>query len=324
MKKIIAILILSVALVSCYEDYIEDFDYSAIYFPNPIDVRTVVVGEGLKVNLGATLGGVMENKLDRTINFSIDNSLITSDLLNSMKTSTYTFIKNAVAGVTELQSLPANYYTLSNSNQIVIRKGWHTGTVTLKVDSTAFLSDPETVMAKYVLSLYINSADADKILETNRSLKVGIKYEHMLFGNYLHGGITTVKDASGATIKTIPYYTTRSQGDTKIWQVTTLSPNSVVTNGYSDKTSPSTKELVLTLSGTNITLGSADGSTNTYEADGTNTYNGARLLQERKILLNYRYTVGTDTYYCQDTLTFRNRIRDGVNEWQDENPSHYE
>ncbi len=66
MKKILAILILSVALVSCYEDYINDFDYTAIYFPNPIDVRTVVVGEGLKVNLGAALGGVMENEFDRT------------------------------------------------------------------------------------------------------------------------------------------------------------------------------------------------------------------------------------------------------------------
>jgi hypothetical protein len=145
----------------------------------------------------------------------------------------------------------------------------------------------------------------------------------MLFGNYLHGGVTTVKDASGTTINTIKYITSRTQGDTKIWQLTTLSPNSVMTNGYSDKTSTSKKELVLTLNGTNITVGSATGSTNTYEANGSNTYNGAKLLQDRKILLNYKYTVGTDTYYCQDTLTFRNRIRDGVNEWQDENPSHY-
>ena len=31
-----------------------------------------------------------------------------------------------------------------------------------------------------------------------------------------------------------------------------------------------------------------------------------------------------NTCYAQDTLTFRNRLRDGVNEWQDENPSHYQ
>ena len=324
MKKILIILILSVAMVSCYEDYIKDFDYSAIYFPNPVDVRTVVVGEGLKVNLGAALGGVMENLIDRKVDFKIDNSLITPALLVSMKSSTYAFIKNSVSGVTELQPLPTNYYTLSNPNQIIIKKGWHTGTVTLKVDSTAFLSDPETINAKYILSLYINSADADSLIEAYRSLKVGIKYEHMLFGNYLHGGVTTVKDASGATINTIPYYTTRSQAETKIWQLTTISPNALVTNGYSDKTSTSKKELKLTINGTDIIISSADGSTNTYEANGSNTFNGAKLIQDRKILLNYKYTVGTDTYICQDTLTFRNRFRDGVNEWQDENPSHYE
>ena len=80
---------------------------------------------------------------------------------------------------------------------------------------------------------------------------------------------------------------------------------------------------MLTLNGTNITVSTATGSTNTYLADGASTYNGAKLLQNRKILLNYKYVVGANTYYCQDTLTFRNRIRDGVNEWQDENPSHY-
>ncbi len=146
------------------------------------------------------------------VNFTINNSLVTAELLTKMKSSTYAFIKNAVAGLTELQPLPANYYTLSNTSQIVIKKGWHTGTVTLKVDSTAFLSDPETIKAKYVLPLYINTADADTILESYRSLKVGIKYEHMLFGNYLHGGVTTVKDASGTTINTIKYITSRYTG----------------------------------------------------------------------------------------------------------------
>jgi hypothetical protein len=70
-------------------------------------------------------------------------------------------------------------------------------------------------------------------------------------------------------------------------------------------------------------VGSATGSTNTYLADGTSTYNAAILLQNRKILLSYKYVVGINTYYAQDTLTFRNRLRDGINEWQDENPSHY-
>jgi hypothetical protein len=323
MKKIFAFLILSIALVSCYEDYVKDFTFDAIYFPNPIDVRTVVVGEGLKVKIGAALGGVIENTKDRNVNFILDNSLITPALLTSMKASSSGYIKNAVASVTTLSPLPANYYTLSNGSIIVIKAGQHSGTVTLKVDSAVFLADAATLDPNYVIPFYITTADADSILEPYRSAKIGIKYENMLFGNYLHGGVTTVKDVSGTVIETIPYYTSRSQGDTKIWTLTTVAPNAVVSKGYSDQTSTSVKEIVLTLNGTDITVSSAAGSTNTYLADGASTYNGAKLLQDRKILLNYKYVVGTDTYYCKDTLTFRNRIRDGVNEWQDENPSHY-
>ena len=69
MKKIFAFLILSIALVSCYEDYIKDFDYNAVYFPYQIDVRTVVVGEGMKIEIGVALGGVMENTKDRNVRF---------------------------------------------------------------------------------------------------------------------------------------------------------------------------------------------------------------------------------------------------------------
>jgi hypothetical protein len=56
MKKILALLILSVALVSCYEDYVKDFNYSSIYFPYQVNVRSLIVGEGMKIEIGADLG----------------------------------------------------------------------------------------------------------------------------------------------------------------------------------------------------------------------------------------------------------------------------
>ena len=119
------------------------------------------------------------------------------------------------------------------------------------------------------------------------------------------------------------YYTTIPQPETKIWALTTIAPNKVAVKAYSGNTSK-TDELVLTLNGNNIEIGSATGSTFTYEVDGTSTFNRPRLLQDRKIYLNYKYVnAAGNTCYAKDTLTFRNRIRDGVNEWQDENPSHY-
>ena len=60
------------------------------------------------------------------------------------------------------------------------------------------------------------------------------------------------------------------------------------------------------------------------EADGDCSFNRAKLLQNRRIYLKYKYVKDGLTYHATDTLTFRNRVRDGVNEWQDENPGNYE
>ena len=321
MKKIFALLILAIALVSCYDDYVKDFDSNAVYFTYQTDVRSFVVGEGMKIQIGVNLAGVMENNKDRNVGFQIDNTLVTPAILAAMQGGV-TYIKNATLPVTTLLPIPSNYYTLSNTSTMVIKAGQHTGVITLKPDSAAFLADAATKIPTYAIPLRITSADADTILISKNYQVIGLKYENMLFGNYLHGGVTTV-DSAGTMVKPLVYYTTVNQGDTKIWTLTTVAPNALVSNGYSDQTSTTKKELTLTLSGTNITVSSASGSTNTYLADGASTYNAAKLLQNRKILLNYKYVVGVKTFHCQDTLTFRNRIRDGVNEWQDENPSHY-
>jgi len=82
----------------------------------------------------------------------------------------------------------------------------------------------------------------------------------MLFGNYWHGGVTTVKDASGTTIETITYPTAIPTPENTIWKLTTVSPNTLVTNGYSNVTT-SKGEMRLTLAGTNITVSSNTGST---------------------------------------------------------------
>ena len=81
----------------------------------------------------------------------------------------------------------------------------------------------------------------------------------------------------------------------------------------------------LVLKGSNVYVSSVAGSTFTIQPDGASGFNRAKLLQNRKIFLKYQYTdpASKFTYHCTDTLTFRNRIRDGVNEWQDEDPSHY-
>lgn len=319
MKKLFYMLFLSLAVSSCYDDYIKDFDYTSISFPYQVNVRTVVVGEGMKIEVGPNLGGVMENTIERKVNFTLDPSLVTPAMLTTMQTSSMNSIKDHVAGLTELKPMPADYFTVS-ANVFTIKKGEHSATVVIRPDSAKFLSDPATLKAQYVLPFRITSADVDSILPAKNYAVIGLRYENMLFGNYYHGGVTTVKDAAGAVVSTVKYFTTIPQPDGKVWSLQTVAPNALVTSGISDKAG----SFKITLNGGAITVSKADGSTVDVQADGASTFNQAKLLQNRKIVLNYKYAnADGTTSYAQDTLTFRNRMRDGVNEWLDENPNNY-
>lgn len=322
MKKTGIFILLAAALTSCYDDYVKDYEYDGIYFPYQENVRTFVVGEGMQIEVGAVLAGVLENKQDRMVRYRIENGLVTPAVLKNMRNG-QKYIKNAVAGVNELRPVPENYYTLSHPSEMIIRKGEHSGTVTVAADSARFLSDPETLKANYALPFYIESADADSIPEPMRYAVIGLKYENMLFGNYWHGGIRVVKDAAGTPLDTIAYHTQIPQPESKVWTLSTVAPFELETNGLADDADKGSMKLTLNPDGS-ITVGKSSTSEIDVRPDGESRFNQARLLQDRKIYLRYKYDNGDGTTsYVTDTLTFRNRIRDGVNEWQDENPEHY-
>ena len=321
MKKLLILFILPVIMMSCYDDYIKDYAYTSVYFPFQTDVRTFVVGEGMTIKVGVVLGGVMENLKNREVSFALDNSLITSkDALTTMNGG-LPYIKDGVSGLTSLDPMPAEYYSISDPAKMVIKSGLHTGTVTIKADSAAFLADPKTVKAQYVLPFMITGITGiDSVTTAKNYAIIGLRYENMLFGNWYHGGVTTVKDANGSVVSTTNYYTSLPQADNMVWSLKTVAPNALVTNKISNKAG----SFKLTLDGNNIIVSKADGSTIDVQPNGASTFNRSKLLQDRKIVLSYKYANGDGTTsYAQDTLTFRNRIRDGVNEWQDSDPSHY-
>jgi hypothetical protein len=249
----------------------------------------------------------------------MDNALVNADALTAMKTGPI-YIRDAVSDVDTLKPMPTDYFTISDNSKMVIKSGTHMGSVVIKADSARFLKDAATLRPGYAIPFYITSADADSIHRAKRAAVVALKYENMLFGNYWHGGVTTVKDASGKVVKTVKYYTTIPSPETKIFKLKTVAPDALVTNMVSDQEGA----FKITLDGNNVIIGKADGSALDVKPDGASTFNRAKLLQDRKLYLSYKYENedGT-TSYAQDTLTFRNRIRDGVNEWQDENPDHY-
>jgi hypothetical protein len=323
MKKILGFILLIFTMTSCYDDYVKDYTYNAVYFAYQYDVRTFVVGEGMQFDFGVGLGGTMTNSKQRVVTYSIDTTLITPAALAAMKASSTTYIKSEMTPVGAISLLNPGYYSLTNGSKFIIEKGQDAGKVTIRPDSAAFLADPKSLIPNYVLPLRITSAGTDSILPLKRTIIIGIKYENMLFGNYWHGGQTIRFTAANVAKDTLKYFTAIPSAESKVWVLKTTAPFELTVNGYSGITGTK-QELKLALNGTTISIGSAIASTFAYSASGDCVFNRAKLLQDRKIYLKYKYVDATGyTCYATDTLTFRNRIRDGVNEWQDENPSHY-
>ncbi|MBQ9310245.1 MAG: DUF1735 domain-containing protein [Bacteroidales bacterium] len=330
-KNIILTLTLSaLALVSCYDDYTGDYSLVAAGFANQTDVRSVVVGEGMSFSTGVALGGTVDNDEDRYISIATDFSLANAEVLAEMKNHTFQYVADLMSGVSSLSVLPASVYELETegrrAGQVLIPKGSHLGKITVKLDSAAFLADAGRVYPKEVLPLRLTDGNGTDLIAGRETTVIGVRYENMLFGNWYHGGYAEKTDAMGSAIGTPDtYYTSVPQADNLVWTLTTTGPFELTANAVGQEFSGSAAQMKLTLNGDDtITISSVPGATYTVEPDGESRFVRTRLLQDRKIILNYKYSSGATTYHAHDTLSFRNRIRDGVNEVRDENSAHYE
>ena len=132
-------------------------------------------------------------------------------------------------------------------------------------------------------------------------------------------------DADGNKVRTDTYATTIPQADNLVWTLSTSAPFELTANAVGSEFNGTAAQMKLTLGDDDsITISPVAGAKYTVEPDGESRFIRTKLLQDRKIVLNYKYVSGGNTIHAHDTLTFRNRLRDGVNEWQDENPAHYE
>lgn len=332
MKKFILLLaISSFAFTSCYDDYLIDYDTQAVGFANHTDVRSVIVGEGMKFSTGVALGGVINNEADRVISYEIDESLVNDETLNALKTHSLGYITSLFGNIDELHMLPEEEYNLKNSGgqpgKTVIRAGSHLGTIEIQVDSTAFLNGGNRLVPDHVIPFRITDTGSDdlQIMAGYETTVIAVRYENMLFGNYWHGGEAEVVSPSGES-RTVTYDLEVPQSDNMVWTLTTDSPYSLTANAIANELNGSAAQMRLTLDCATgkITVSAVDGAPYQVEPDGESYYNMARLLQDREIHLSYKFTdENGDTWHCKDVLQFRNRVRDGVNEWQDENPEHY-
>ena len=317
-----------VSMTSCYKDYILESKTQGVGFANQTDVRSVVVGEGMKFSTAVALAGVIGNDEDRRVDYSVDNSLVNAETLAAMKVNSLSYITSLVKPLTELKELPASEYTLVNEGEqtgsTVIRRGTHSGKITVKMDSAAFLSGSASLVPDHVVALRITDGHGLGTIDGHATTVIGVRYENMLFGNWWHGGKAVVMDAEGKVVDEVRYSTEIPQSDSKVWTLTTVEPHSLTANAVGNELNTSSAQMKLTLEkGGNVVVSPVDGAKYTVEPDGESRYNQSRLLQNRKIFLSYKYAKDGNVWHVTDTLSFRNRIRDGVNEWQDENQENY-
>lgn len=334
-KKILLSCAAVCMLTGCYEDYLRDFDYTAAYVAYQYDLRTFVAGEDEAFSLPVALGGVMVNDMERAYSVSIDNGLCSQDLssfssgkydsFNAMDgmlgkgqfgmlaggSNSYVTAEIAAAGIPSLTPLPASYYSVDFAG-LSIPKGYVTASAKIKA-SSSFFDDPLAYKPYYAVAYKIDKADVDTLIRERGFSIVAVKAENKFFGNWYHGGKSTTGGDEILYPLSIP------QDDNSVYTLTTVDKNTVKTNKYVQNSG----SLTLTFNGDDITITSDE--VNLVPDSRKSYFNGAKLLQDRKLYLNYSYIDAKGrTIQVSDSLVFRNRIRDGINEWQDTNPEHYE
>lgn len=210
MKKLLIFLVLIVLFASCYDDYRLDNDQTTVAFAsvtggsNQVGVlwRTVVKDEGLSLDAGVYLAGVLENKKQRWVDFDIDPTLLDG--------TAYTL-------------LPADYYELSNDNQFVIPAGEAVGKIKITLDSIKFLNDPLALKAKYAIPFRLIRTSEDSILSTQSTQILVIKYMNRQEGFYDHSGSFETFSGTGTSLN--------SGTISNVLNATTLAPAIVETNG---------------------------------------------------------------------------------------------
>lgn len=296
------ILLLIIIPFSCYyQDFRVDYPYSSVYFANQFIKRSFVEDETNTIKVGVMLGGKRTNIDGEKVFFSLDNKSGLSE--------------------TPYIPLPEKYYTLSNNQEFIIEPGSFIGEISMDIHSD-FYMDPLAHQNYYALLFRLESTTADSILCNKDSLLLILSFESGYFGNYYHNGRVIRKDTDlDSIIDTIIYRQEEPvTNNVNIWTLSTAGSKTVYSRGIANY-APSD------LTGFYIKI---------YDPDSLDIIADSALIAQgydwkikldvgdnyydpvaRRFYLNYSFQDVQTGYKCyaSDTLIFRNRILDGVNQW---------
>lgn len=285
-KTISILCILALGLgVSCedYDEYIEDFEYSIVYFGTQRPLRTIVSYDEMQFKVGVAMGGKRSNPQQETAQFIIDPSLLDDAVEDGASTFTL---------------LPENYYTLSNANTMVFPEGRFIGDVTVSLDREAFTSDSLATENTYALPFQLTGTSLDSIAGAGRDYTiVVVKYISEYHGTYYQKGLQTEVDSMGTTLEEVEYNET-DLIENGTWDLGTIDRNTVQTSGIGMRGNGS---LILEVSESDNSVDISAGSGNVVDLEGSGEYDE----ENRRFYLDYDYTFQNRFYQVQDTLILR-------------------
>ncbi|MBN1116437.1 MAG: DUF1735 domain-containing protein [Bacteroidales bacterium] len=332
MKKLIYSSLIVLGLFTSCENQdweFPDYDYTTVYFPYQTPVRTIVLGEDLYDNtldnehkclIMAAMGGVYENKTDRILDVVVDNDMFDSLLFNGDSGS-------------YIIPMPANYYSLESTMQIVIPAGSTSGGIEVQL-SDAFFNDPRSVENTYVIPLRIESVtNADSILRGEALIPnpdvfnpdnwsvapkdyilYCVKYINPYSGSYLRRGqdICTGTAGNSALDTNIIYhneYVERNQ----VVNLSTVSMNEVavsLTTREAGNSSDLAFELSLNIDANgSCSVKAPQGASYTVSGSGNLVKDGDSWGGEERDVFHLQYVVSfsSSVHTITDTLVIRDR-----------------
>lgn len=302
--KLLIPAILLLALTSCkkYEDFATDFEYTTAYFSYQNPVRTVF-SDKLEIEFGALMAGRRENNQSETVNYKIAPELLTN---------------TSIVGSKVFKLLPADYYTLSNSETMTIPAGEFLGKTVLKLNAGKFLADPLATSNTYALPLLITGTSLDSVLVGNTTAGIArkdytiivVKYISQFHGVYYQRGLREKWGADGKLIDVLKYVNSSDENEyvkNRVWNLNTINANTLVTTGVGENLSVTGKNYSFNINvaaDSKVTIENNSASLIKNITDlGNSKYDAAK----KAMYLNYQYVAADNMkYIMKDTLLFRN------------------
>jgi hypothetical protein len=337
MKVKYTFLAIIACMTSCsnFDREFPDFDYTTCYFPYQYPVRTIILGNYIYDNsndnnhifvISAAMGGVYANDKDRTVDFTVDESLCDN--------AWFSYDDHV-----PVLPLPSQYYQLSNASRIVIPAGKVNGGVEVQL-SDEFFNDPLAYSNNFVIPLRITGvSNLDSVLTGNavaagadpriasewavapkHFTMFGVKFVNPWHGSYLHYGSAEVREGDAVVEDSV--YSAKYVEQNEVLSLTTVGKTSVVSSGIVLKSKLLTGAVAIRLNfssddyssdgGVTCTVESASESGFTVSGSGKYVMNAEEYGGKKRdaIYLNYTVSNGAATYTAADTFVFRDK---GIN-----------